>query len=125
MLKLIGLSIMLIATQAGARNGCGTPRWPGVLHSRLRGAEKRIATTSRTRPDRRPGEKPGPTPKTFVMFFVYLLASKPHGTLYIGSISDLVRRVWEHKVRAVPGFIANYGVARLVWFERYETLKRR
>ena len=31
------------------------------------------------------------------MFFVYLLASKPYGTLYIGSTSDLVRRVWEHK----------------------------
>jgi putative endonuclease len=46
------------------------------------------------------------------MFFVYLLASKPHGTLYVGSTSDLVRRVWEHKVKAVPGFTAQYGVDR-------------
>ena len=57
------------------------------------------------------------------MFFVYLLANKPHRTLYIGSTSDLVRRVWEHKVKAVSGFSAKYGVDRLVWFERYETLE--
>jgi putative endonuclease len=38
------------------------------------------------------------------MFFVYLLASKPNGTLYVGQTSDLVRRVWEHKIKAVPGF---------------------
>src|SRR5260370_40803494 len=37
------------------------------------------------------------------MFFAYLLASQPYGTLYIGSTSDLVRRVWEHKVKPFPG----------------------
>jgi putative endonuclease len=57
------------------------------------------------------------------MFFVYLLASKPNGTLYAGSTSDLVRRVWEHKEKVVPGFTARYGVDRLVWFERHETLE--
>ncbi len=57
------------------------------------------------------------------MFFVYLLAGKPHGTLYVGSTSDLVRRVWEHKTKAVPGFTAQYGVDRLVWFEQYDTLE--
>jgi putative endonuclease len=57
------------------------------------------------------------------MFFVYVLASKPHGTLYTGSTSDLVRRVWDHKVKAVPGFTARYGVDRLVWFERHDTLE--
>ncbi|HEX5454878.1 MAG TPA: GIY-YIG nuclease family protein [Stellaceae bacterium] len=40
------------------------------------------------------------------MFYVYILASKPHGTLYVGSTSNLVRRVWEHKIKAVPGFTA-------------------
>jgi predicted GIY-YIG superfamily endonuclease len=39
--------------------------------------------------------------------FVYLLASKPNGTLYIGSTFDLARRVSEHKLKAVPGFTAN------------------
>jgi putative endonuclease len=57
------------------------------------------------------------------MFFAYLLASQPYGTLYIGSTSDLVRRVWEHKVKAVPGFTAKYGIDRLVWFERHDTLE--
>ena len=57
------------------------------------------------------------------MFFVYLLASKPHGTLYVGSTSDLVRRVWEHKEKVVPGFTAKYGVDRLVWFECYDKLE--
>lgn len=56
------------------------------------------------------------------MAFVYLLASKPHGTLYVGSTSDLIRRVWEHKIKAVLGFTAKYGVDRLVWFETRESL---
>jgi putative endonuclease len=55
------------------------------------------------------------------MPYVYLLASKPYGTLYVGSTSDLMRRVWEHKNKVVPGFTAKYGVDRLVWFEAHET----
>ncbi|MFI4948461.1 MAG: GIY-YIG nuclease family protein [Alphaproteobacteria bacterium] len=54
------------------------------------------------------------------MFFVYLLASKPYGTLYIGVTTNLVRRVWEHKTKAVPGFTAKYGVDNLMWFEHHE-----
>jgi putative endonuclease len=54
------------------------------------------------------------------MFFVYLLASKPYGTLYVGLTSDLPRRVWGHKIKAVPGFTAKYGVDRLVWFEAHD-----
>jgi putative endonuclease len=57
------------------------------------------------------------------MSYVYLLASKPHVTLYVGSTSELVRRVWEHKAKAVPGFTAKYGVDRLVWFERHDSLE--
>jgi putative endonuclease len=57
------------------------------------------------------------------MLFVYLLASQPYGTLYVGSTSDLVRRVWEHKVKAVPGFTAKYGVDRLLWFESHDALE--
>ena len=53
-------------------------------------------------------------------YYVYLLASRKHGTLYVGKSNDLVRRVYEHKAKAVPGFTSRYGVNRLVWFERYE-----
>ena len=54
------------------------------------------------------------------MFYVYMLASKPYGTLYTGMTSDLARRIWEHKNRVVPGFTRRYGVDRLVWFEAHE-----
>ena len=55
------------------------------------------------------------------MVHVYLLASKPYGTLYVGVTSDLARRVWEHRVRVVRGFTARYGVDRLVWFEAHDS----
>ena len=54
------------------------------------------------------------------MFYVYLLASKPYGTLYVGVTSDLPGRVWQHKPRPLAGFTARYGVDRLVWFEVHE-----
>ena len=54
------------------------------------------------------------------MYFVYLLASRPHGTLYIGWTTNLVRRVWEHKNKVAPGFTTKYGVNRLVWFESHD-----
>jgi putative endonuclease len=56
------------------------------------------------------------------MFFAYLRASKPYGTLYVGSTSSLQRRVWEHKNKVVPGFTSRYGVDRLVWFESPESV---
>jgi len=56
------------------------------------------------------------------MFYVYLLSSKPYGTLYVGMTRDLVKRVWEHKTKAVPGFTQRYGVDRLVWFERHSSV---
>jgi putative endonuclease len=53
-------------------------------------------------------------------FYVYLLASRRHGTLYLGITRDLVRRVHEHKSHEVRGFSARYAVDRLVWFEVYD-----
>jgi putative endonuclease len=50
-------------------------------------------------------------------FFVYIVASGKHGTLYIGVTNDLVRRVHEHKRKLVPGFSARYGVDKLVYYE--------
>jgi putative endonuclease len=55
-----------------------------------------------------------------VPFCVYLVASRRHGTLYLGVTNNLARRVHEHKTRAVSGFTAQYGVDRLVWFETYD-----
>jgi putative endonuclease len=56
-----------------------------------------------------------------VSFWVYILASRRNGTLYVGMTDDLVRRLWEHRTGAVPGFTRKYGVKMLVWFEQYET----
>jgi putative endonuclease len=53
-------------------------------------------------------------------YYVYMLASRPRGTLYIGVTGDLVRRVWEHRSGAVPGFTRRYDVRRLVSFEVFD-----
>jgi putative endonuclease len=54
-------------------------------------------------------------------FWVYMLASRIGGTLYIGVTSRLVERVGEHREGAVPGFTKKYHVHRLVWFEQHGT----
>ena len=53
--------------------------------------------------------------------WVYILASKPGGTLYVGVTSDLVRRVWEHKEGLTPSFTKRYGVTSLVYYDEHAT----
>lgn len=52
-------------------------------------------------------------------YWVYILASRPRGTLYVGATNDLLRRVTEHREGLVPGFTKDYGVKMLVYFEEY------
>ena len=54
---------------------------------------------------------------------VYLLASKPRGTLYIGVTSDLIKRIWEHKSGVVEGFTKRYHVHDLVWYEQHGSME--
>ncbi|MBB6306759.1 GIY-YIG nuclease family protein [Xanthobacter tagetidis] len=54
-------------------------------------------------------------------YFVYLLASRPRGTLYVGVTNHLTRRVFEHRLGTGPGFTRRYHVHRLVWFETHDT----
>ncbi len=54
-------------------------------------------------------------------FFVYILASRRNGTLYVGMTDNLARRVWEHQSGAIPGFTKKYGVRTLVWYELHES----
>jgi len=54
-------------------------------------------------------------------FYVYILASKRNGTLYIGVTSNLVQRTWQHKEGQVEGFSKKYGIKNLVYFEVHET----
>ena len=65
--------------------------------------------------------KAGTQESEAVSFWVYILASRRNGTLYIGMTDDLARRSWEHRTDAVPGFTRKYGVKMLVWFEQHET----
>lgn len=51
-------------------------------------------------------------------YYVYILASKRNGTLYIGITSDLIKRVWEHKNKLIEGFSQKYNVGKLVYFEQ-------
>jgi putative endonuclease len=54
-------------------------------------------------------------------FYVYIMASKRNGTLYVGVTSDLVQRTWQHKEDQVEGFTGKYAVKMLVYFEVHET----
>ncbi len=56
-------------------------------------------------------------------YYVYILASKPHGTLYIGVTNDLLRRVFEHKTSEVASFTKRHGVHHLVYFEATENIE--
>ena len=53
---------------------------------------------------------------------VYILASKPDGTLYAGVTTSLVQRVWQHKNDLVEGFTKRYGVHTLVWYEVHDSI---
>jgi putative endonuclease len=53
-------------------------------------------------------------------FYVYILASRIGGTLYIGVTNDLIRRVAEHRLKAVKSFAKKYEVDRLVYFEQFD-----
>ena len=54
--------------------------------------------------------------------FVYILAIKRNGTLYIGVTNDLVRRVIEHKSGSIGGFTTRYAVSILVYYEVYDNM---
>ncbi len=53
-------------------------------------------------------------------FYVYCMASRRNGTLYLGVTNDLVRRVYQHRAKALPGFTAQHGVNQLVWYECFD-----
>ena len=52
--------------------------------------------------------------------YVYILASRSYGTLYIGQTNDLARRMYEHKNSLIDGFTKKYNVKTLVYYEVYE-----
>jgi putative endonuclease len=55
-------------------------------------------------------------------YFVYILASRSNGTLYVGVTNDLARRIGEHKSKLVPGFTRKYRVDKLMYFEEFASI---
>jgi len=54
-------------------------------------------------------------------FYVYIVANRRNGTIYIGMTDDISLRTYQHKTKAFPGFTARYGCDKLVWFETHDT----
>jgi len=55
-------------------------------------------------------------------YFVYILANRKRGVLYTGMTNDLIKRVTQHRAKAVPGFTRTYGVTMLVYYEEYASV---
>jgi putative endonuclease len=56
-------------------------------------------------------------------YFVYIVASKRNGTLYIGHTNDLARRIWKHKTGATTGFSKTHSIGRLVYYEPHDDIR--
>ena len=57
-------------------------------------------------------------------YTVYILASRKHGTLYIGVTNNIARRVWEHRQGRGSRFVKRYRVTRLVHVEQHDEIER-
>jgi putative endonuclease len=55
--------------------------------------------------------------------YVYILASRKHGTLYVGVTSDLPKRIYEHRTGDIPGFTRKHNIKRLVYLEQHEDIE--
>ena len=55
--------------------------------------------------------------------FVYIVANRRNGTIYIGATSNLPKRVWEHRDGVIEGFTRKYSCKILVWFEQHDTIE--
>ncbi len=54
-------------------------------------------------------------------YYTYILASRPYGTLYIGTTNGLVRRIANHRAGKASAFTRKYGVDQLVWYQQFGT----
>ena len=54
-------------------------------------------------------------------FYVYIVASRRNGTIYVGSTDGLVRRLWQHRNGLIAGFTQQHGIKLLVWYEGHES----
>ena len=57
-------------------------------------------------------------------YYVYILASKRNGTLYVGVTSNPAKRIWEHKNNLIEGFTKEFKVHNLVYYEKYNNIRK-
>ena len=55
--------------------------------------------------------------------FIYIIASKKNGTIYIGVTNNLITRVWQHKSDIIKGFSKKYKTHQLVYFEQHSNIQ--
>jgi len=55
-------------------------------------------------------------------FYIYIMANKRNGTIYIGVTNDLARRVYEHREGLVKGFTSRYGLKSIVYYEVFDSV---
>jgi len=65
--------------------------------------------------------EPGSSSLGMKNFYVYILATRKRGPIYVGVTSNLQKRVFEHKQHLAQGFTKKYNIDRLVWFEKHES----
>jgi putative endonuclease len=71
---------------------------------------------------RRSAGHPGEANTVSKAYYVYLMASRRNGTLYVGVTNDLARRAWEHREGLVPGFTKKYSVKMLMYYEAFDDI---
>ncbi len=54
--------------------------------------------------------------------WIYIMTNRPSGTLYVGVTTNLPRRTWKHREGVIEGFTKKYGLKRLVYYERHESI---
>ncbi|MEO5972994.1 MAG: GIY-YIG nuclease family protein [Sphingomicrobium sp.] len=55
--------------------------------------------------------------------FVYMMANRKNGAIYLGVTSNLIKRAYEHRESLIGGFTKRYGCRLLVWFEAFDDLQ--
>ena len=55
-------------------------------------------------------------------YYVYILTNRRYGVLYVGVTNNLLRRIAQHRAKAVPGFTNEHGIVRLIYFEEYGSI---
>ena len=53
-------------------------------------------------------------------YYIYILANKKNGSLYIGFTDNILRRIWQHKSKLIKGFTSKYNIENLVYLESYD-----